>query len=164
MKKILHLVWVVAVAGGFCVWWFSPVQVVKRKTDRFLELMSFEKGTGRAGRQAGVYSLNALLAAEVELSSESHPEVEGMHERQELESAYAWMAEHVIQSSFTRVSFGKIEIREPMAEVELVVDGLVELPGNKPLDGRYVVSLLWMADENQWRLGHARWNEAGGGQ
>lgn len=160
MKKTIYPLLVLVVAGVFLAWWFSPSQVVKRKTDRLLELMSFEKGAGKAARQAGVYSLNALLAQEVELSSESHPEVDGMHERQELESAYAWLAEHVVQSSFERVSFDKVEIREPLAEVEMTVDGVVELPGSKPLDGRHVVFLLWMKDENDWRLGHARWKKA----
>jgi hypothetical protein len=111
-----------------------------------------------------VYSINALLAREVELSSGSHPEVDGMRERQELESLYAWMAEHVVQSSFERVGFDKVEIREPLAEVELTVDGVLELPGSKPVNGRYQVFLLWMKDENEWRLGHARWEKAGGGK
>jgi hypothetical protein len=160
MKKTIYLLLVLAMAGLILAWWFSPSQVVKRKTDRLLELMSFEKGSGRASRQTGVYSINALLAQEVELSSESHPEVDGMRERQELESAYAWLAEHVVESSFERVSFEKVEVRETLAEVELTVEGVVELPGSKPVDGRHLVYLLWMKDENEWRLGHARWKKA----
>lgn len=164
MKKAIFPMLVLLVVGAFLVWWFSPTQEVKRKTDRLLELMSFEKGSGKAGRQTGVYSMNALLAQEVELSSDSNPEVNGMRERQELESAYAWLAEHVVESSFERVSFDKVEIREPLAEVELTVDGVVELPGSKPVNGRHKVFLLWMKEENAWRLGHARWNKVLGGR
>lgn len=164
MNKTIYPLLVLLVAGLFLAWWFSPSQVVKRKTDRLMELMSFEKGAGKAGRQVGVYSINALLAQEVEISSDSHPEADGMRERQELESVYAWLAEHVVVSSFERVSFEKVEIREPLAEVELTVEGMLELPGSKPVDGRYKVFLLWMKDENEWRLGHARWTKAGGGR
>jgi hypothetical protein len=164
MKKTIYPILVLVVAGAFLAWWFSPSQVVKRKTDRLMELMSFEQGSGKAARQTGVYSLNALLAEEVELSSDSHPEMEGMRERQELESVYAWMAEHVVVSSFERVSFEKVEIRDKLAEVELTVAGVVELPGSKPVNGRYAVFLLWMKVENQWRLGHARWTKAGDGR
>ena len=163
MKKLLSLVVLVGL-GGFLWWWFSPVQVLSRKTDHLLELMSFEKGAGKTARQTGVYSINALLAAEVELASDSHPEMNGMRERTELESLYAWMAEHVVESSFKRLELRKLEVREPVAEVEFVVDGMVELPGTRPVNGKYEVFLLWMHDGSEWRLGHARWREAGGGR
>lgn len=160
MKRSIYPLVALVVLGAFLAWWLSPTQVLKRKTERLLELLSFEKGSGKGVRQAGVYSLNALLAQEVELVSESHPEVDGMRERQELESVYAWLAEHVVESSFEMVSFGEVKIRQPSAEVELTVDGVVELARSKPVDGRHEVSLLWIHDGTEWRLGHARWKKA----
>lgn len=160
MKKTGIALLALVVLCGFFAWWFSPSQVVRRKTETLLDLISFEKGQGVVGRQTRVYSMSGLLATEVELVSDSHPGVDGMREKGEIESGYAWMAEHVVQSSFDRVEFRKVEVRKPVAEVELTVDGEVELPGSRPLDGRHEVFLLWMHDGTSWRLGHVRWKRA----
>lgn len=156
MKSKLPLIGLLLAALGFSVWWYSPTQVVKRRTDRLLEVMSFEEGQGRVARQAGAYALNSLLAAEVELAADFPAEANGMFERERLESAYSWLAGRVVRSRFERIAFEKVEVREPVAEVELRAQVLVQLPDARLLDGRFRIFLLWQNEGDGWRVAHVR--------
>jgi hypothetical protein len=69
MKRYLIPAAVALVFIAFGVWWFSPTQVVKRRCNSLLSTLTMDAGTGTVSRQAGSYSLNALLAAEVTASS-----------------------------------------------------------------------------------------------
>ncbi len=148
---------VILAAAGF--WWFSPSQVLKRKTGSLLEVLTFERGSGHVGRQAGAYTLNTLLAAQVTLDTPAIHEAGGTFERTELESAYSWLVNQAKQSRFKLLDFQFIEINNDKATLKLSLDAVVELPSYRPVDGRYDAMLDWEKSEDGWRLHRAMWTE-----
>jgi hypothetical protein len=158
MKRFGLPIVILAVLGAFLFWWFSPVQVVKRRTHTLLETLTMESVSGKASRQTGVYSLNALLAGEVELVTPTIPEANGTFDRSEMESAYSWLAGQAKQTRFELLEIHSITIDGNQADVSFSLEALVELPSSRPADGRYVVTFRWVNDENSWRLARAEWN------
>jgi hypothetical protein len=136
--------------------WYSPREVVKRRVDRLLGVMSFEKGESRMARQGGVYGLSALLGAEVELACEDHPEANGLFDKRQLEEAYTWLVGHVELSQWERVSFESVKEVKQFFEVVVVVDGEIRLADSKPMDGRYRVFLVWEKDDAGWYMRNGR--------
>ena len=157
MKRLAPTVFVVALLGALAFWWFSPVQVVKRRTATLLEVLTLEPGSGRSGRQLGAYSLNALLAREIELKSGSISEANGTFDRSELESAYSWLCGQAEQSGFTLERFHSVVVEGDQATVECSITALVELPNDRPADGTYEVTFRWIREEDAWRLAGATW-------
>lgn len=159
MKRFAIPAIVVAVLGILAVWWFSPTQVVKRRTRSLLTTLTLDAGTGKAGRQLGAYPLNALLAAEVELDTPTIQEANGTFERSELESAFSWLCNQARQTRFELRNFNSVTINGDKAKVELTLEGLVELPSYRPADGTYDVTFDWEKAKDGWRLTRATWKQ-----
>lgn len=159
MKRFAIPAIVVAVLGILAVWWFSPTQVVKRRTRSLLTTLTLDAGTGKAGRQLGAYPLNALLAAEVELDTPTIQEANGTFERSELESAFSWLCNQARQTRFALRNFNSVTINGDKAKVELTLEGLVELPSYRPADGTYDVTFDWEKAKDGWRLTRATWKQ-----
>jgi hypothetical protein len=160
MKKAAFAVLIAALVAAFAFWWFSPTQVLKRRTRDLLKALTIESATGQAGRQLGVYSLTPLLASEVELESESNQEANGRFDRAELESVYASLCQHAKQTHFKIEKFDRVAVSGGQAEVELTLQALVELQNIRPVDGRHEARLHWMKDKDGWRLVRAFWRES----
>jgi hypothetical protein len=143
----------------FGIWWFSPTQVLKRRTESLLTTLTLDGGSGKVGRQMRVYSLNALLASQVELKNVTIKEANGSFERAELESAFSWLCEQAKQTRFKAENFNSIAIAGNKAQVTLTLNGLVELPTYRPADGTYDVTFDWEKAEDGWRLTRANWRE-----
>lgn len=158
MKRIGLPLVIIALLGAFLFWWFSPVQVVKRRTATLLQTLTLDASSGKATRQAGVYSLNALLASEVELETPTLSEANGSFERSDLESAYSWLCEQARETRFELAGIRSIRIDGDAAVVECVLDAMVELPSHRPVDGRHRATLHWAREENVWRLSKAVWS------
>jgi hypothetical protein len=160
MKRpaILLLVAVILIALG--VWWFSPGQVLKRKSLSLLSTLTMESGVGAVSRQAGAYSLNALLAKEVELDTPTIKEANGTFDRSELESAYAWLSNQAKQTRFELRDLHSVTVNGKEGVVKLSLEGLVELPTYRPADGIYDVVFNWRQEEDGWRLYRATWTQA----
>ena len=146
-----------AVLVIFGVWWFSPTQVLKRRTQSLLTTLTLDGGSGKIGRQMAGYSLNALLAAEVELENPTLTEANGRFERAELESAFSWLCEQAKQTHFKLKNFKSVTLQGDKAQVALTLDGLVVLPSYRPADGLYEVTFDWKKEEDGWRLTRAAW-------
>jgi hypothetical protein len=159
MKRIGLPIFVLALLGAFLFWWFSPVQVVKRRTETLLETLTLQASTGVPSRQMGVYSLNSLLATEVELESDSIREANGSFERPEMESAYSWLCQQAKQTRFDLEKFHSVEIDGDQANVRFSLIALVELPSYRPADGEYEVSFRWQREDDGWKLAAAKWTE-----
>lgn len=160
MKRLALPIAFVVLLGLFGAWWFSPTQVVKRKVKSLLTTLTFQKGEGKVGRQAGTYSLNALLAEQVDLENPDISEANGSLERSDLETAYSWLAEQAKETRFEVQSFDSISINGDQATVDLHLTGLVELPNYRPADGTYTVTFDWRKQEDGWRLKRASWKKA----
>jgi len=157
MKRIFPAILLLALAGAFLYWWFSPVQVVKRRTGSFLKILTLQASESPASRQLGAYSLNALLAEQVALESTTINEANGTFERPELESAYAWLCQQARQTRFDIVKFESVAVTGKRAKVTFTLDALVELPTHRPADGIYQVVFDWQETNDGWRLATAKW-------
>lgn len=161
MKRIVPILIVLVLALAAACWWFSPKQVVKRRTATLLRTLTLETGTGKAGRQMGVYSLNALLARDVELENPTIQEANGSFDREELGSAFSWICEQAKQTKFDLLSIRSITVQGGHADVSFQINALAELPNYRPADGKYDVTFRWVNDEKEgWRLSRAVWKEA----
>lgn len=159
MKRYTFPIVFLALVVGFSVWWFSPNQVLKRKVNSLLSTLTMDAEGGRVGRQAGTYSLNALLAENVELETPTIQEANGTFTRQELESAYSWLSNQAKETRFELTNLHSIRISGDEATVELTLEGMVELPNYRPADGSYDVVFDWKKGSDGWRLYRAKWTQ-----
>ena len=160
MKRFVIPIVFLAGAVVFCLWWYSPTQVIKRRTASLLGTLTMAAGDGKANRHMGAYSLNGLLAAQVALETPTIDEANGTFEREDLESAFSWLCDQAKQTSFKMDEFRGITISGEKAQVKLVLTGLVELPTYRPADGKYDVTFDWVKEKDGWRLSHAVWDKA----
>lgn len=159
MRRYLIPAIVVILLVGFCVWWYSPRQVIQRRTHSLLETLTFEKGGGRAARNLGGYTLHDLLAKGVELKTPTIPEANGNFSRDDLEAAYSWLANQAKESRFELEAFHDIDIQDTTATVKCTLFGMVELPTYRPADGTYDVTFDWVKEEDGWKLTRAVWDQ-----
>ncbi len=144
------------------IWWFSPGQVIKRRTLSLLDTLTMEPGEARSGRALGTYSLNALLAPEVELDTPTIGEANGTFDRSELESAYSWLSSHARETRFQHDRFESVTTDGDEGTVVFTLDALVELADRRPVDGRFEVTFRWQRDDlGKWRLHSASWDQSG---
>lgn len=84
MKKF----WIALIAAALLIplgmWWFSPAQAVMRRTKHLMEVLSISEGASRPFRQAKVFSMNAMLAPQVELTIPGVSEANGSFDKQEM--------------------------------------------------------------------------------
>jgi hypothetical protein len=159
MKRLLIPILGVLALAGFAFWWFSPGQVIKRRTQSLLETLTLDPGSGRASRQMGVYPLNALLAAEVELNTPTIDQANGTFERSEIESGFTWLCQQAKQTRFDLRRIHSLEVNGDRGVVDFSLDALVELPTYRPADGAYRVTYEWRREDDAWRLFKATWIE-----
>lgn len=160
MKRLTIPLVAVSLLAAFGVWWFSPTQVLKRRTQSLLSTLTLDGGSGKVSRQMAVYSLNSLLAPRIELENPTIREANGSFERPELESAFTWLCGQAKQTRFKAEKFHSITISGDKAQVRLTLTGLVELPTYRPADGRFDATFDWAKEEDGWRLARASWREA----
>lgn len=159
MKRLTFPGIVFLVLVGFCIWYFSPTQTLKRKTNSLLSTLTLDAGAGKVARQTGAYSLNRLLAAQVVLKTPTIKEANGTFDRDELESAYSWLCNQAKESRFESQKFHSVDIDGEKAIVKLTLEGMVELPNYRPADGIYDVTFEWQKEEDGWRIYRAEWTQ-----
>lgn len=152
MKKLWIALAALAIFIPLGVWWFSPEQVLVRRTKHLMEVISMDEGTRGALRQAKVFSMNAMLAPEVELETPAIPDANGTFDKQELESAFSWICQNAISSHMRILDFGDIEITGDRGRVEVMVEGRLELPVYRPVDGEYLIAIDWIKGADGWRF------------
>ncbi len=160
MKRFTIPLVAVGLLAVFGIWWFSPTQVVKRRTMSLLSTLTLDGGSGKVGRQMAVYSLNALLAPRIELENPTIREASGSFERPELESAFSWICDQAKQTRFKKEKIHSIDVTGDKAQVHLTLTGLVELPTYRPADGKFDATFDWEKEDDGWRLARASWREA----
>ena len=147
----------ILVASGF--WWFSPTQVIKRQTKSLLDILTIEKSSGKVSRQMGTQSLSQFLAPQVELETPTIEESNGTFERADVESAFAWLCNQAKQTHFKLTELQSITTSGNQAQVRLKLDGLVELPTYRPVDGNFFVTFNWLKTAEGWQLTYAKWEQ-----
>ncbi len=159
MKRLAISAAIVALLAGLAVWWFSDTQVVKRRTQSLLTTLTLDSGSGKVGRQMGAYTLNSLLAPQVELDTPTIKEANGTFQREELESAYSWLCNQAKQTRFELRKFQSVTVKDTAATANVTLTGLVELPNYRPVDGEFAVVFDWKKEKDGWRLARASWTE-----
>jgi hypothetical protein len=161
MKRQAIIAVILLLAAGATVWWFSPTQVVKRRTSGLLDSLTFSASTGSAYRQASGYGFSSYLAESVELDNPTFPLANGVFDRGTLEAGYSGLANQARESRFDIETFDSITVDGDLATVRATVEGLVQLPDYRPADGRYEVEFHWQKEsDGNWRLTRAVWREA----
>ncbi len=160
MKRIIPAAIIaVLICIVFGYWWSSTTQVLKRRTQSLLSTMTLESGNGRVTRQMGVYSLEKLLAPQVELISPTIDEANGTFDRDEMKSAYSWLCNNSRQTHFKLNEIESVSVTGETAQVTLTLNGLVELPSYRPVDGNFFVTFEWKKSDDGWQLTRAKWDK-----
>lgn len=157
MKKLLIILAALVVLIPLGIWWFSPEQVLMRRTKHLMEVVSLSEGTGGALRQAKVFSMNAMLAPEVVMETPEISDANGVFDKQEVESAFSWICQNAKSSNFKVTGFQKVEVDEDRANVRVTVEGYMELPVYRPADGAFEVSIDWVKGGDGWRFEKVIW-------
>jgi len=159
MKRLVSIVLPILLITALGIWWFSPTQVVKRRTKSFLDVLTLEATSGKPARQMKVFTFNGMLEETVTLKNPSQEELNGSLERSEIENGFSWLINNASSSRFDVVEFQSIQVSDETAQVDFTVDALVELPTYRPADGKYDVGLTWKKGKDGWRLSSAVWSE-----
>ena len=142
---------------GLAVWRYSPTQVVKRRTETLLDVFSMGRDVGPGGRRLDVYRLNGLLADQIEVKA-SFTDEESV-QKEDVESAYSWLCDKVVESKIEINKWQSIVIEDDTASLSAVVQGLVEMPKVRYLDGQYDARFQWRKIDGDWLLVSIDWQE-----
>jgi len=157
MKKLWFILAALLILVPLGLWWFSPEQVVMRRTRHLMEVLTISQGSGGPIRQAKVFSRNAMLAPEVELESPDIPDANGSFDKQELESAFSWICQNSKSSEMRVAEFRSVEVNDKTAKVRVIVKGYLELPTYRPADGTFNVTIDWIRAGDGWRFTKIVW-------
>ncbi len=157
MKKLWIALAALVIVIPLGIGWFSPEQVLMRRAKHLMEVISLSEGTGGPLRQAKVFSMNAMLAPEVELVIPAVGEANGTFDKQELESAFSWICRNAKSSDFHVTEYRKIEINGDTAVTVIRVNGYMELPTGRPADGFFDVGIDWKKGGDGWRFDRIVW-------
>jgi len=141
------------------MWWFSPEQAVMRRTKHLMEVLTLSEGSGVPLRQAKVYSMNALLAPEVELVVPDVPEANGSFDKEEMEAAFSWICRNAKRSRFDITAFRDVDVVGDTATVRFLAEGYIELSTGRPADGRFEVTIVWKKGGDGWRYDKIVWKK-----
>ena len=159
MKKT----WIALIAAAVFVplgmWWFSPEQVVMRRTKHLMEVLSLSEGTGGPLRQAKVFSMNAMLAPEVELVIPEIADANGTFDKMEMESAFSWICQNTKHSRFDVTAFRNVALNGDSATVNFLAKGYIELAADRPADGTFDVTVVWKKGADGWRYDKVVWKK-----
>ena len=156
MKKLWIALVALVILIPLGIWWFSAERVVMRQTKHLMEVISMSPGRGGL-RQAKVFSMNAMLAPEVEMETPEIPDANGTFDKQEMESAFSWICQYAKSSSFRVTEFRKVEVDGERAKVRATVEGFMELPTYRPADGKFDVTIDWEKGGDGWRFSKLVW-------
>jgi hypothetical protein len=157
MKRLLFPCSAGLLLAGFLFWWYSPEQVLKRRTGAMLEALTLDPGAGRSARQMQVYALNTLLAPEVTLENPDIDEANGSFERPDIESAFSTLCQLAKQTRFELLDLDSVTANGDSGKVSCTLKALVELPAYRPADGIYQAEFQWRHGDDGWRLESAKW-------
>ena len=136
-------------------WWFSPKQVIMRRSVSFFEVLTIDLSKPPATRALTVYSLHPYLAPELLISAPHPEEANGTFARAELESAFSSICQHASQCRFFEPEFVEVKIDGKHASVTLNLQIEVEFPEMQIAEGHFRVNLRWIRGESGWLLEQA---------
>jgi hypothetical protein len=159
MRRLLVPSVILLLLGGFLFYWFSPKQIVKRRTHSLLELLTMEPGSSAADRQLGAIRFSQLIAPQLELVVPDVEEANGLLNRTDVEIGYQTLAKSASETRFKILEITGLTVGETEATLTATVDALIDLPGYRPADGPGEATFLWEKFDNEWQLKRLEWVE-----
>ena len=160
MKRPATILALLLILIGFGIWWFSPTQVVKRRTHDLCKVLTLDAGTPPAGRTLGAFKLDRLLQPNVELDIPSIPDASGTLERSDIDSSFKWLCANAKETRFKIIRIDSIFIDRDLANVRARLEAHVLLSGTQLVDSPGDASFTWRKTEDGWRLEKASWSES----
>lgn len=160
MRRILFIVPAAALITAFLVWWLSPGQVVKRRTEKLMSTLTMEEGSGGASRHLNTLALGPLIAEEISLETPTIGDANGDFRRADINSGFTWLTSQAKFTNFDVEEYLKIEVSGDTAFVEAKIRAEVVLQSYRPADGLYDVEFNWHRTDDGWQLARARWMES----
>jgi hypothetical protein len=142
----------------FSMWWSSDERAVKRRSNHLMDVLTISADTGGVFRQAKVFSINGILAPQLEIESSTIPEANGSFEKDRIEAAFSWICRNAKESEFEITEFVEIEVEGDSAMVKARVEGFIDLSSRRPVDGLSDVILHWVKRDGEWVLTKMTWN------
>ena len=150
MKRNLIIAGAAVLLIGYLIWRAQPEQVLKRRCDLLISMADSVAGG------TGFFDLNrleGLLADRVAVEVEQVSTERERFGQVEVITGYQWLGENVQKSSFDIIEFTSIDIQDDKATVKTRVEGMLEMPDIRMMDGEYFVEFQWKKDErDEWRL------------
>ncbi len=150
-RPLIAVVVILIISIPLGMWWFSTEQVLKRRTEHLMDVMTISSGSAGPTRQSKVFSMNGLMADEISISSPDVSEANGKFDMQEIESAFSWICQNAKRSQMKILDYRSVAIEGDKGRVEVLVDCLLELPMGTPLSGKYVIAIDWKKQDDGWR-------------
>ncbi len=161
MRRWIVIAGIFVVIVVFLIWRSSDKQVVQRKTEGFLQVMTMGEDVGGGGRKLQVYKLSNLLAESISISAPFIGKSERHVYRDEFEQAYRYLCDQAQVTHFEVMGKKAVEINEDSAMVSCVISGLVKMADVSRVDGEFHVTFYWRMVDDQWRLEKMVWEEVG---
>lgn len=151
MKRLIVGIVVLAAVAGFVIWWFSPTQVLKRRTRALLDTVTVDASSGRIARGMQASGIDGFLAPRVNLEVPDE-EASGSWRRDEVGAGFRYVA---ARCDFTRFELDSIEslvIGEDSATLDGWIDAEVQVDKKTRVSGRYRTEFTWTKSEDRWRI------------
>jgi hypothetical protein len=150
-RPLIAVVVILIISIPLGMWWFSAEQVLKRRTQHLMDVMTISSGSAGPSRQAKVFSMNGLMADEVSITSPDVSEANGKFDKQEIESAFSWICQNAKRSQMKILDYRSVEIDGEKGRVEVLVECLLEMPMGTPISGQYLITIDWAKQDDGWR-------------
>lgn len=151
MKRLIVGLAVLAAVVGFALWWFSPRQVVMRRTRALLDTVTVDAGSGNASRGLQASGIDGFLAKNVKLEVPDE-EASGSWSRDLVGAGFRYVA---VECDFTRFELESIEslqIEEDKAVLDGWVDAEVQVDKKTRVSGRYRTEFTWTRGDSKWQI------------
>lgn len=161
MKRVAIPV-VVILLAGLAFWWFSPTQVVKRRTAAFIDTANVPVSMSDLGRSARGKHVSDYLADRISVKSPEAlaEEVGREFTRDQAAALYSGIARYCKEVSITDLEFQSVGIESDTALVQFTADAIVDLPNRRPVDGLVTATASWSKTEGDWLLESFEWEES----
>jgi hypothetical protein len=153
---------IVLILAGLAFWWFSPTQVLKRRTASFIDTARVPVSMSDLGRSARGRHLADYFAPSIEVESPENlaHEVGRTFTRDEAAALYSGVARYCREVSITDLEFVSVGSKNDEARVVFTADTIVDLPNRRPVDGLVTVESRWRKVDGDWLLEAFEWTES----